>query len=73
MSLKRVEMSLSDRDISNVEKVKKAFKAETNAGAVSSALSISAGLVDLIDEYVEGLYVRGKDGFSRRVTIRRQE
>ncbi len=71
MALKKVTMRLSERDISNAEKVRKAFNTGNNAGAASSALSISAELANLIDERGEELYLHDRNGFSRRVTISR--
>ena len=67
-TLTKVSMNLTDKDISNTEKLKERLHARTKADAVSAALSITASLSEHLAEG-EQLFVRTKDGKTERLVI----
>jgi hypothetical protein len=62
----KVTMSLTERDVTNTEKLHKALGARSNAHAVSIALSLTAFLVDRLKEGNE-LVLRSPKGELQRV------
>ena len=60
-SLKKVTMSLTQRDIENTNKLVERLHSRNKASAVSSALAISEGITRRIKEGGE-LQIKGKDG-----------
>ncbi|MFC3909878.1 hypothetical protein ACFORL_12435 [Legionella dresdenensis] len=68
VALTKVSMNLTDRDISNTEKIKNRLHSRSKADAVSAALSITSSLSDYI-ERGEEIFVLTKDGKTERLVI----
>jgi hypothetical protein len=68
MSLKKISMNLTDKDISNTDKLKENLKARTKADTVSAALSIATTISEHVKDGDE-FFMRSKDGKEQRVII----
>ena len=66
--MNKVTMNLTDRDVKNTDKLKKQLHARSKAEAVSTALSVTTSLAELLEDGGE-LLVRGKDGVIERIKI----
>lgn len=64
----KVTMSLTDRDAANTEKLRKTLDARSNAHAVSIALSLTAFVVDQLQQGND-LLLRSPDGETQRVVM----
>lgn len=67
-AMTKVTMNLTERDVSNTEKLQELLHARNKASAVSSALSVAAVLATRI-KHGEKLYLRGEDGVTERIFI----
>jgi len=65
---KLVSMGLTERDITNAEKLQEKFHCANKAEAVSAALSITVSLMDRLANGEE-LYIRTKAGITERLII----
>lgn len=68
MSLKKVSMNLTERDVINTELVKDRLHTRNKAEAVSAALSIVSSLTENIGAG-EDLYIVSKDGKTSQKVI----
>lgn len=68
MSLKKVSMNLTDKDISNTDKLKDLLQARTKADTVSAALSIATAISEHVKDGDE-LFMRTKEGKEQRLII----
>lgn len=64
----KVTMNLTDRDVDNTDKIRKVFHARSNAAAVSDALSVTATLVNMMNEGNE-ILVRNKKGELEKIVF----
>lgn len=67
-SLHKVTMNLTPIDVSNAEKLRNRLHARSNAQVVSTAISITAAISDIVQEGGT-LMVRDKNGELQRVVI----
>jgi hypothetical protein len=69
VTLHRVTMNLTKRDIQAVENLERKFNSRSKAQAVSSALALSASIIDMLDIPGNELVYRpkGSDEYHRVV------
>jgi hypothetical protein len=67
-SLHKVTMNLTPIDVSNTEKLRNRLHARSNAQVVSTAISITTAIADIVQEGGT-LMVRDKNGELQRVVI----
>jgi hypothetical protein len=66
--MRKVTMNLTERDVTNTERLRFKLHARSNAEAVSAALSITSSLSDLLDADNE-LIIRNKNGDLEKIII----
>lgn len=64
----KVTMALTDRDVTNTDKIRSGLEARSNAHAVSIALSLTAFVVDQLQKGND-LLLRSPDGELQRIVM----
>ena len=68
VELMKVTMNLTERDVKNTEKLTARLHSRSKAATVSTALSVTAALADIIEDGGT-LMIRNQDGSMEGLTI----
>jgi hypothetical protein len=68
VTLHRVTMNMTQRDVEKTDKLRAKFHSRSNAQAVSSALALADSVTDMLETGGE-LFLKDKNGELQRVVI----